>query len=172
MLFGILTITFGIILMALIMIICMYPQLITNFIKLIYKNFMRLTGHPVTDKVTPKVKKNSPEELLKTRIESLLPAQILAFKINPKWGAKFITVKLNMNSPQLNKKYLISLSDSLNPLDDRMEILYDSEDTLFIANSIISREGVLFVPDEIKSKSEKEANASADKVKKLAEIRG
>jgi hypothetical protein len=64
------------------------------------------------------------------------------------------------------------MSDSPNLLDGKKEILYDSDDTLFIAKSIIGRKGELFVPDKNIPKTKKEANINADTGKTLVETRG
>jgi hypothetical protein len=167
MLFGILIITLGTIIMALIVIVVCYPSLIGNSLKRIFNN----TKNQQSPNANLKIKKYSPEDILQAKITALVPGQTLLFKINPKWGANFAIVEMNMSSPQNGKKYLLGMQDNANLTDGKKEYIFDSDDALSIAKSIITREGVLFVPSDFKPEAGKQFSINSDTGKKLAEMR-
>jgi hypothetical protein len=166
MLFAILTMVGGLLIVALIFVVMCYPKLFSDFGKLLVKPFRNGKTDLESDKedggTNSKVKKNSPEGVLIARLESMEPGQVLLFKINPIWGARYISAELNGNLFQNKKTYLISMRDTPKPGDGKNDVLYNSDDTYFIAKSILGREGELLVQDDKTSLTEKEFKSNTE----------
>jgi hypothetical protein len=128
-----------------------YPQIYTNLVKLILKPFKKIFKNRPGKEALAKPHKATPTEILAGKIEQLTAGKTLSYKIaEPEaWGCNFISVELNSQYPQKGKKYLFSREKMANGMPDGNKCnIYDSDDAMQIANSIIERKGIPFATAE------------------------
>ena len=155
MLIMILLIVGGFLLMALIMIPFINPGLFAIVGKFFVRAVRRAVGQPTftpeQEEAKAKAKNLAPYMALAGRIEQITLGQTLRFKIpEPEtWGGGFLTVELNPQYPQKGRKYILSTENIVNGMPGGKKIImYDSDKSIEIANSIHDRNGELFVVAE------------------------
>jgi len=158
----------GVIIIAAIMLVFGYPQVYANLLNLVLRPFKKMFRGSNSKVTVAKPHKATPSEALAGKIEQLAPGKTLRYKIaEPEvWGCNFISVDLNPRYPQKGKKYILSREKMANGLPDGNKCgLYDSDDAIQVANSIIERKGIPFATAEeliastepVMSKEKKEA---------------
>lgn len=128
-----------------------YPQIYTNLVKLILKPFKKLSKVSPDKVAAMKPKKQTPSDIIAGKIEQLTPGSVLRYKVaEPEaWGCNFISVELNSQYPQKGKKFLFIREKMSNGLPDGNKCsIYDSDDAMQIASSIIERKGTPFATAE------------------------
>ncbi len=141
----------GCLVIAAIMLAFGYPQVYTKLVKLALKPFKGISGNSSNKTSVAKPHKLTPSEVLAGKIEQLTAGKNLRYKITEPeaWGCNFITVELNSQYPERGKKYLFSREKMANGLPDGNKCsIYDSDNALEIANSIIERKAVPFATAE------------------------
>lgn len=174
MLLMILMLVGGLLLIALIIIPFTNPELFVRLGKFLVRAVRHALGQPTftpeQEEAKAKAKKLAPYMSLANQIEQLIPGQILRYKIPEpeKWGFGFLTVELNPQYPQKGRKYILSTENIVNGMPGgKKSIMYDSDKSIEIANSIHDRNGELFVvAGEIPVSAERVA---ADAKKKAAD---
>lgn len=125
-----------------------YPELFARFGKFLFRPVLRAVKRkPGTRAQAAKPKKLTPNEVLAKQIEQLIPGQILRYKIvRETWGADFIAVELNPQYPQKGKKYILSTGNIVQGMPGgKKSIMYESDNSLEIATSVLDRKGEQFV---------------------------
>jgi len=159
----ILLIVVGLLLVALIIIPFSYPELFTRGWKFLVRTVRHAAGRPTLtpeqEEAKAKAKKLAPYMSLANQIEQITPGQTLRYKIPEpeKWGCGFLTVELNPQYPQKGRKYILSTENIVHGMPGgKKSIMYDSDKSIEIANSIHDRNGELFVvAEEIPVSAEK-----------------
>ena len=141
----------GVIVIAAIMLIFGYPQAYTSLLNLVLRPFKKIFRGSISQTTVTKPHKAAPKEVLAGKIEQLAPGKTLRYKVaEPEtWGCNFISVDLNPHYPQKGKKYTFSREKMANGLPDgNKSSIYESDDAMQIANSIIERKGTPFATAE------------------------
>lgn len=123
-----------------------YPELFVRAGKFLFRPVRHLVGKPAK----PKARKLTPNEVLANQIEQQLTmGQTLRYKIPETSGGGFITVELNPQYPQKGRKYILSMENMVNGMPGgKKTILYDSDNSIDLATSVLDRNGELFVAAE------------------------
>ena len=154
MLTMILVIVVGFLIIAMILIAFAYPELFVRGWKFLFRTVRHAAGQPTLrpeqEEAKAKAKKLAPYMALAGRIEQITPGQSLRHKIvRETWGGDFVTVELNPQYPQKGRKYILSIENMVNGMPGgKKTIMYDSDKSIEIANSIHDRDGELFVVAE------------------------
>jgi len=155
MLIVILILVVGLLLCAFIFMAFCYPGLLAKGGKFLVRTVRHALGQPTLtpeqEEAKAKAKKLAPYMSLANQIEQLVPGQTLRFKIpEPETqGFGFITVELNPQYPQKGRRYILSAENIVHGMPGgKKTIMYDSDQSMEIANSIHDRNGELFVVAE------------------------
>jgi hypothetical protein len=153
MLIVILSLVGGVLLMALIMIPFIYPELFARGWKFLVRTIKQAMGRPVLkpeqEEAKAKAKNLAPYLALASRIEQITPGQPLRFKIPEAWGCGFVTVVLNPQYPQKGRKYILTTENTVSGMPGgKRTIMYDSDNPVEVATSVVDRNGELFVVAE------------------------
>jgi hypothetical protein len=155
MLIVILSLIGGVILMALIMIPFIYPELFARGWKFLVRTIKQAAGRPVLkpeqEEAKAKAKNLAPYLALADQIEQITPGQTLRYKIAEPgtWGGGFVAVELNPQYPQKGRKYLLIIENSINGMPGgEKTTMYDTNNPVEVATSVVDRHGELFVVAE------------------------
>ena len=138
---------------ALLLMAFMYPDLFVRGGKFLIRAVRHAAGQPTLtpeqEEAKAKAKKLAPYMALASQIEQLVPGQTLRYRIPETWGGNFITVELNPQYPQKGRKYILSIENAVHGMPSgKKTIMYDSDNPIEIATSILDRNGELFVVAE------------------------
>ena len=126
------------------------PELFSKLRKFLFRRMKSAAGRPALtpeqEEAKAKAKKLAPYQGLATKIEQVAPGQTLRFKIPEGWGGNFITVQLNPQYPQSGKKYTLCMENAVQGMPGGQKtVMYEADEPLKIACSIMDRNGELFV---------------------------
>jgi hypothetical protein len=146
------------------------PELLTRWWKSLVRAVRRAVGQPAftleQEEAKAKASKLVPYMALADQIEQITPGQLLRYKIpEPEtWGGDFITVELNPQYPQKGRKYILSIENAVSGMPGREKtIIYDSDQSIEIANSVHDRKGEPFVIEEETTVSTEKESVDAKK---------
>jgi len=151
MLMAVLIIVGCVIIIALMVLVCAYPQYVARFTKFLFRRVSQAAGRPVLkpeqEEAKAKAKKLTPYISFARQIDQIVPGQTLRFKIaRERWGADFVNVELNPQYPQSGNKYILSTENAVQGMPGgKKTIMYDSNNPIEIAASIMDRNGELLV---------------------------
>jgi len=130
------------------------PELLARGWKFLVRVVRRAVGLPTftpeQEEAKAKAKKLAPYMALAGQIEQLVPGQTLRYKIaRETWGGDFVTVELNPQHPQKGRKYILSIENAVNGMPGgKKSIIYDSDQSIELAASVLDRNGEPFVVAE------------------------
>jgi hypothetical protein len=146
------------------------PELLTRWWRFLVRAVRRAVGRPTftleQEEAKAKAVKLVPYMALADRIDQITPGHLLRYKIpEPEtWGGDFITVELNPQYPQKGRKYILSIESAVSGMPGgEKTIIYDSDQSIEIANSIHDRKGEPFVMAEETTVSAEKAAVDARK---------
>jgi hypothetical protein len=132
----------------------MFPRYYARFGKFLWRSITRSLGRPTLtpeqEEAKAKAKKLVPFMPIATKIEQLVPGQIVRFMIaREQWGADLLNVEINPEHPQGGRKYIVSTENVERGIPDgKRTRMYDSDNPVEIAASILDRNGKLVASTE------------------------
>jgi hypothetical protein len=127
-----------------------FPELYARIGKFLIRNIKRALGLPTLkpeqEEAKIKAKKLAPYQALVTKIEQIIPGQTLRYKIPETWGGSFVVIEINPQHLQNGRRYFLSIEDGIQGMPGGPKtFMYDSDEPLTLAKSIIDRNGESFV---------------------------
>jgi hypothetical protein len=89
--------------------------------------------------------KLAPYQNIVDKIEKIIPGEILRYKIPETWGGSFVAIQKNPQYPGSGRMYILSIEDGIQGMPGGQKtVMYDSDEPLVLASSVVDRSGQLF----------------------------
>jgi hypothetical protein len=166
MLITVLALTGCILVVGIFLTIFALPDLYVRLWKSLVRSIRHAVGLPTLTAEQEEAKamaiRLAPYQNIVNKIEEMIPGEILRYKIPATWGGSFIAIQRNSQYPQRGRRYILSIEDGIGGIPGGQNtVMYDSDEPLILASSIIDRSGELFTGSGEKSISAEKTTISA-----------